>query len=158
VTRKVIRFLDAPTEPAPFVALELAGLAAPRYAGVEMGPDGDGIVVEEEVRRGPVPEGAPFLMMSAARRSPALSRAEFAARWRAEAGRLGGEAIPADVRGLAYVQDHPIAPDPPVDAINEVWFDDLDALRRRAAWFAARPIPADLFEPSSAFVLYLRRA
>ena len=95
-------------------------------------------------------------MMSVARRNPALSRAELAERWRAEAGRLGAEAIPDDVRGLAYVQDHPLDDAAPFDAINEAWFDTLDGLRRRADWFASRPVPADLFDPDECFALYLR--
>jgi hypothetical protein len=97
-----------------------------------------------------------FKMMSFGRRNPALSRAEFVARWRAEAGRLSGDPIPDELRGLAYVQDHPLGDDPPLDAVNEVWFDDVDALRRRAEWFAARPIPADLMSPPDCWSLYLR--
>lgn len=147
-----IRFLDEPIDGA-LVALELPGLPAPRFAAVWIGGGGDGIEVEVELRRGPVPEGGPYRMLSVARRDPTLTRAEFAERWRAEAGRLGGEAIPDDVRGLAYAQLHPVADDPPYDAINLVWFDDFDALRRRAEWFAARPVPA-LFTDS--FTLYLR--
>jgi hypothetical protein len=97
-----------------------------------------------------------YKMMSIGRRNPALSRAEFVARWRAEAGRLGGDRIPDGLRGFAYVQDHPRGDDPPLDAVNEVWLDDLDALRRRAQWFAARPIPADLMSPPDCWSLYLR--
>ncbi len=38
--------------------------------------------------------------------------------------------------------------------MNEVWFDRLDDLRRRAEWFADRPVPADLMDPArSGFVL-----
>ena len=157
-TRKVIRFLES-ADDATFVSLTLPGLPPPRYAGVAvtLDDDTDGLVVEAEVRRGEVPVAAPYLMMSVARRNPALSRAVFAERWRAEAGSLGGEAIPDDLRGLAYVQDHPVGDDPPFDAVNEVWFDDLDALRQRAVWFAARPVPAALFDPAAAFSLVLER-
>jgi hypothetical protein len=96
-------------------------------------------------------------MMSFGRRNPALSPAEFAARWRREAGRLGDDAIPDELRGFAYAQDHP-APgsDPAFDAVNEVWFDRLDDLRRRAAWFAARPVPADLWSPAECWSVCLR--
>lgn len=148
----VIRFLDEPVEGA-LVALDLPGLPPPRFAAVLIADAGDGVEVESEVRRGPVPEGAPFRMMSVARRDPSLTRPEFVERWRAEAGNLGGEVVPDDVRGLAYVQHHPVGDDPPYDAVNEVWFDSLDALRRRAEWFAARPVPPLFID---AFVLHLR--
>jgi hypothetical protein len=70
-----------------------------------------------------------------------LSPEEFSARWRVEAGRLGGQQIPDDVRGSAYVQNHPVRVDGhdwPFDAVNEVYVERLDDLRRRAAWMAAR--------------------
>lgn len=100
--------------------------------------------------------GERFKMMSFGRRNPALTRAAFVERWRAEAGRLGGTPIPDDLRGLAYVQDHPRGDDPPLDAINEVWFDRLADLRRRAEWFAARPVPSDLMAPATCGSLCLR--
>ena len=81
-------------------------------------------------------------MMSYGRRHPTLSAAAFSARWRGEAGSYGGEPIPDAVRGSAYVQNHPVAraggDEWPLDAVNEVYVDGLDDLRRRAAWFAAR--------------------
>ena len=38
------------------------------------------------------------------------------------------------------MQNHPVPLDDGwfLDAVNEVWFERLDDLRRRAAWFAAR--------------------
>jgi len=155
------------------VAVELPGLPPPRFAAVEIDwsdgpvPEPDpGVIevaVEEVVLRGADELGARrasdrshFVMMSVARRNPVLSRAELADRWRAEAGRLGADAIPDDVRGLAYVQDHPLDDAAPFDAINEAWFDALAGLRRRADWFASRPVPADLFDPERCFALYLR--
>ena len=172
---KVVRFLTSPDDPpltgsgamrrTRAVSLHLDGLPAPRYAAVEvawiagslptLAPTD--VAVDEEIRRGAarVGEGA-YRMMSVARRNPSLSRTEFADRWRVEAGNLGGEMIPVDVQGLAYVQDHPVGPNPAFDAINEVWFDSLDDLRRRAEWFAARPVPAELFDPAASFALYLR--
>lgn len=154
-----------PERVAVAAALALPGLPPPRHAAVDMvwGDDGGvtagrpalAVAVDEEVRRGAV-GGERYTMMSVACRRPGLSRAEFAARWRAEAGRLGAEAIPADVRGAAYVQDHPVGDDPPIDAVNEAWFADLDGLRHRADWFAARPVPADLFDPARSWALYLR--
>jgi hypothetical protein len=93
--------------------------------------------VEEVVARGAdalatrwVEGGERYKMMSFGRRNPALTRAGFVERWRADAGRLGGDRIPDEVRGVAYVQDHPRAADPAFDAVNEVWFATLDGLRR----------------------------
>jgi hypothetical protein len=77
--------------------------------------------------------------MAVARRADGLTPAEFADRWRSRAGRVGAVPIPAQARGQAYVQNHPV---PAVDgewlydAVNEVYFDDLDGLRKRIAWFA----------------------
>jgi hypothetical protein len=168
--RKAIRFLDAVPDRrggrpgvgrgSRWIAFELPGLPAPRFAGVEVlwfegaTPTG-AIPVEQEIKRPAPPRlgTPPYAMVSVARRDPSLTPADFAERWRAEAGNLGGEVIPDEVRGLAYVQDHPTGDDPPYDAVNEVWFDDLDSLVRRAEWFAARPVP-DLFV--DAFALYLR--
>lgn len=106
------------------------------------------VIAEEVVLRGRAhldarwqEGGERYKMMSFGRRNPALTAAEFSARWRREAGNLGGEPIPDAVRGSAYVQNHPLPLDDgewPLDAVNEVYVEDLDALRRRAAWFAAR--------------------
>jgi hypothetical protein len=85
--------------------------------------------------------GQRLKMMSFGRRNPALTPEEFSARWRSEAGRLGAEQIPDAVRGLAYVQNHPVPLDGqewPLDAVNEVYVEGLDQLRRREAWFAER--------------------
>ena len=85
--------------------------------------------------------GERLKMMSFGRRNPALTPEEFSARWRSEAGRLGAEQIPDAVRGLAYVQNHPVPLDGqewPLDAVNEVYVEGLDQLRRREAWFAER--------------------
>ena len=155
--------LDLPgLPPAPFAAVEVVWLDG--IGGPGPGPGGVvEVLVEEEVRRGGdalaarwADGGARLKVMQAGRRNPALSRAAFRDRWRSEAGRLGGEAIPDDLRGLAYVQDHPVDEDPPVDAVNEVWFDDPDALARRVAWFAARPVPTDLMAPERCWTLCLR--
>lgn len=162
-------------------ALALPGLPPPRFgavvvqwfAGAEeaLGGAGPGdtaacqVVAEEVVVRGGdyldarwEAGGERYKMVSAARRSPGLTPEEFSARWRAEAGRLGAEAIPDGVRGLAYVQNHPVAGrDWPVDAVNEVWFDDVDDLRRRAEWFVARPVrPGGIFAPTGAWSLLVR--
>jgi hypothetical protein len=181
VTTKVVRFLHADAAArrrhwetagirvALGTALHLDGLPPPPFATVEVvwvaEVLGDGeveVVVDQEVRRGADALAARwaagderYKMMSFGRRNPALTPAEFADRWRREAGRLGGEAIPDDLRGFAYVQDHPV-PDSAFDAINEVWFDRLDDLRRRADWFAARPVPADLMDPAGTGFVLLR--
>lgn len=91
--------------------------------------------------------GAPrYKHMALATRSPGLTPAEFAERWRAHAGAAstaaGGPAvaIPDSARGAAYVQDHPVldvgAEPIPYDGLNEVWCEDLAALDARLAWFA----------------------
>jgi hypothetical protein len=83
--------------------------------------------------------GAAFKHMAIARRAEGLTQAQFQDRWRSRAGKVGAVLIPDGARGLAYVQNHPVPRSDGVwayDALNEVWFDDLDGLRRRIAWFA----------------------
>jgi hypothetical protein len=84
--------------------------------------------------------GCAFKHMALARRAAGLSREDFSARWSAHAGRIGATAIPEPVKGVAYVQNHPLATahdgEPPYDAVNEVYFTDLDGLRTRVSWFA----------------------
>ncbi len=94
--------------------------------------------------------GERFKHMAFAPRAAGLGQAEFLARWRAHAGSAGGVPIPEAARGRAYVQDHPVPGEWPYDAVNEVWFDDLDGLRRRVEWFAEHHDPGgdDLFGPS----------
>ena len=84
-----------------------------------------------------------FKHMAVALRARGLTSAEFSARWKSRAGQVGkpgatATVIPEDVRGLAYVQNHP-RPRPEgewaYDALNEVYFDDLDGLRTRIEWF-----------------------
>lgn len=96
--------------------------------------------LEERWRRG----GAKLKHMAIAVRAEGLTPAEFSARWRDHAGRVRkpGEKepvpIPAEARGLAYVQNHPLpkaAGEWPYDALNEVYFDDPEGLRARIAWF-----------------------
>ncbi|MBL7500942.1 EthD domain-containing protein [Frankia sp. CNm7] len=77
--------------------------------------------------------------MAIARRAAGLSRDEFSELWRNRAGKVGATPIPAEARGNAYVQNHPLPTDGhdwPFDAVNEVYFDDLEGLRARIAWFA----------------------
>jgi hypothetical protein len=90
-------------------------------------------------------EGGDMLKhMALATRAAGLSQAEFSRRWRSHAGIAGAAVIPGQARGLAYVQNHPVPGDWPCDAINEVYFDDVAALRARVEWFRANvPDPAD---------------
>lgn len=169
---------DADFPPPCFAAVDTLWLGAEAAAGeawlrgaaLGLGPGSCQVTAEEVVARGAdrfrarwVAGGERYKMMSFGRRHPGLSREAFAARWRAHGGRLGGEDIPEDVRGEAYVQDHPLpgGDEPPYDAVNEVYLDGLDALRRRRDWFAARRAgagrPADgLMAPGQAWSLYLR--
>ncbi|TDC65012.1 hypothetical protein E1200_19170 [Actinomadura sp. GC306] len=91
--------------------------------------------------------------MAVAVRAEGLAPAEFSERWRGHAGRTRA-AIPDRVRGLAYVQNHPLpraAGDWAYDAVNEVYFDDEAGLRARIAWFRENlpgPVRDDLFRAS----------
>jgi hypothetical protein len=119
-------------------------------AGPDLGasPGSLQVITEEVVLRGQdwldarwAAGGERYKMMSCGRRDAAVPAAELSTRWRREAGRLGAEEIPEEVRGQAYAQNHPLGrggTDRPLDAVNEVWFDRLADLRRRGAWFAAR--------------------
>jgi EthD domain len=167
---------DAPVRASLGTALDLPGLPPAPFAAVDvlwfagepppltLGPGSVAVAVEEVVLRGAEAlaarrdaGGEGLKMMSFGRRNPALSPAEFADRWRREAGRLGGDPIPDKLRGVAYAQDHPRpGTEPAFDAINEVWFDRIDDLRRRMEWFAARPVPADLWSPSECWSVSLR--
>lgn len=112
--------------------------------------------------------GERYKMMSFGKRNPRLTLREFSARWRAEAGRLGSGEIPAGVRGLAYVQNHPVPRDGhddwPLDAVNEVWFERLDDLARRGVWFAARQDAAvrsgaeSFMSPTETWSIYVRES
>lgn len=88
--------------------------------------------------------------MALARRAPGLTAAEFSERWRNRPGRIGGSAqapsvaIPEAAKGKAYCQNHPIADSletaPAYDAINEVYFDRLEDMRARIAFFRDHPV------------------
>jgi hypothetical protein len=89
--------------------------------------------------------GERIKQMAIARRAPGLTPAAFSELWQSRAGRLGSSSgatvvIPDEARGCAYVQNHPLLDGDaswPYDAVNEVYFDDLDSLRSRVDWFAA---------------------
>jgi len=104
------------------------------------------VVAREHVMRGAEwlrerwrDRGRKLKHMAIARRAAGLTPAEFVDRWRSRAGRVGSVPIPPPARGQAYLQNHPLAGiggEWPYDAVNEVYFDDLDGLRGRIAWFA----------------------
>jgi hypothetical protein len=116
-------------------------------------PDATAVIIAEEaVMRGADwlerrwADGAvKFKHMALARRAEGLSTSEFSERWRNRAGTIGGGAgsapviaIPNEAKGHAYVQNHPVAnaaAEWTYDAVNEVYFDDLDAMRRRIDFF-----------------------
>jgi len=67
-----------------------------------------------------------------------LTLPQFLERWRGRAGLVGATPIPDALRGLAYVQNHPLAEEGrewAYDAIDEVYFDDADSLLARIAYF-----------------------
>lgn len=109
-------------------------------------PDKDVVVIvaEEHVLRGDDwlaarwADGGPrYKHMALARRAQGLTQAQFSERWQSRAGRVGATPIPEEAKGCAYAQDHPVPRrdgDCRYDAVNEVWFDDVDALRTRIAW------------------------
>jgi hypothetical protein len=170
--------------------VELDGLEAAGFAGVDVQwfPGEDGalvneawlvhvglgsaaarVVAEEVVVRGAdylrarwAGGGERFKMMSFGRRNPRWTQAEFSERWRTEAGRVGGSTIPDELRGLAYVQNHPLpGREWPYDAVNEVWFERLDHLRRRGEFLAERlaaaPPAADgLMAPTGNGAMFVR--
>jgi hypothetical protein len=132
------------------------------HAGVRI-PDADvtrTVLAEEIVLRGADwlearwrDGGERFKHVAFARRADGLTPAQFAERWRSHAGSLGGVPIPDEAKGRAYAQNHPLPRDVgewPFDAVNEVWFDDLEGLRRRVEWFSEHHDPSgdDLFGPS----------
>jgi hypothetical protein len=111
------------------------------------------IVAEEVVLRGGEwledrwhDGGEKLKHMALARRAATLTPAEFSEMWRhragvvKKAGATTATVIPDAARGLAYVQNHPVARregEWGYDAVNEVYFDDLESLQVREDWFAA---------------------
>ncbi|HXY90960.1 MAG TPA: hypothetical protein VEP49_00640 [Acidimicrobiia bacterium] len=102
--------------------------------------------------------GAKVKHMAFASRAVGLTAAEFSERWKRHAGsvgRAGASAlvVPDHARGQAYVQNHPLprsSGDWAYDAVNEVYFDDVDGLRARIDWFRENvdPTADDLFRAS----------
>jgi hypothetical protein len=112
------------------------------------------VVAEEHILRGNEwldqrwhDGGEKLKHMAIARRAEGLSPAQFSDLWKNRAGKVGHVTIPAAARGLAYVQNHPV----PVgddswayDALNEVYFDDMEGVRTRMAFFAGSASEDDL--------------
>jgi hypothetical protein len=105
------------------------------------------IVADEHVMRGGDwltqrwRDGGPkFKHMAIARRARGLTLPQFFELWRSRAGRVGAVVIPDRARGQAYIQNWPQetqegGPAWAYDALNEVYFDDMDALQARIAYF-----------------------
>ena len=108
------------------------------------------VVAEESVLRGPewlerhwADRGEAYKHMAVARRADGLTPQAFSERWRSRAGTVvapgtgAATTIPDEAKGCAYVQNHPLvrAGGWAYDAINEVYFESIDGLGRRIAWF-----------------------
>jgi hypothetical protein len=103
------------------------------------------VVTEERVVRGADwlgqrwQDGGPKIkQLAIATRARGLTLAQFLDLWRSRAGKIGAAPIPEAFRGLAYVQNHPQAEagrEWAYDAINEVYFDEIDSLLARIAYF-----------------------
>ncbi len=82
--------------------------------------------------------GPKLKQLAIARRADGLTLPEFLDLWRSRAGTIGATPIPEAFRGLAYIQNHPrvmAGRDWAYDAINEVYFDEVNSLLARIAYF-----------------------
>ena len=95
------------------------------------------------LRRGSTTVSEAFIRKVDMRAGPPVSRCTIgsgSARWRSRAGRIGGSAttpllaIPEAAQGRASILNHPLA-SAGYDAVNEVYFDDLEAVRARLDFF-----------------------
>jgi hypothetical protein len=123
-----------------------AGQTSQRLMGeaVELGAS-PVVVTDERVARGVdwleqrwQDAGPKLKQLAIATRADGLTLAQFLDLWRSRAGKIGATPIPEAFRGLAYVQNHPrVEPgrDWAYDAINEVYFDEIDSLLARIAYF-----------------------
>jgi hypothetical protein len=102
------------------------------------------VVADEHVMRGAEwldqrwrDGGSKLKHMAIARRAKDLTLREFFELWQSRAGKIGTVVIPDEARGLAYVQNRPQLGeiDWAYDALNEVYFDDLDGLQARITYF-----------------------
>lgn len=84
-------------------------------------------------------DGGPKIkQLAIATRAAGLTLPQFQELWRSRAGQLGATPIPGEFRGQAYLQNHPLVMDNrdwPYDAVNEVYFDDVDGLLGRMGYF-----------------------
>jgi len=122
------------------------GVASVRQLGDAIELDASPVVVsDEKVVRGAEwlerrwHDGGPKLkQLAIANRAAGLTLPQFLDLWRSRAGQLGAAPIPEAFRGLAYVQNHPLVEpgrDWAFDAINEVYFEEIDDLLARIAYF-----------------------
>jgi hypothetical protein len=82
--------------------------------------------------------GPKLKQLAIATRADGLTQTQFLGLWRNRAGTIGATPIPESFRGRAYVQNHPLVEpgrDWAYDAINEVYFDEIDSLLARIAYF-----------------------
>lgn len=103
------------------------------------------VVADERVARGADwldrrwADGGPKVkQLAIATRAAGLTLPQFLDTWRSRAGKIGATPIPEAYRGQAYLQNHPrviAGRDWAYDAINEVYFDDVDGLLARMAYF-----------------------
>jgi hypothetical protein len=83
-------------------------------------------------------DGGPrFKHMAIARRAKGLTLAEFFNLWKSRAGKVGTSPIPDNARGTAYIQNWPLlsGEEWEYDALNEVYFDDVEGLQTRIGYF-----------------------
>ena len=103
------------------------------------------VVTDERVVRGAdyldrrwASGGPRIKQLAIATRAAGLTLPAFLDLWRSRAGKVGAAPIPEAYRGLAYLQNHPrimAGRDWAYDAINEVYFDDVESLLARIGYF-----------------------
>jgi hypothetical protein len=133
---------DAPGCDVPHDAISMEWFSGPGSVAQPMAAEAT-LLASEHVLRGadwleqrwsqPLPK---YKHMALAQRARGLTATQFSERWRNRPGRVGAVEIPAAARGHAYVQNHPLGEDPPYDAVNEVYFDDLASMHSRIELFA----------------------
>jgi uncharacterized protein (TIGR02118 family) len=92
---------------------------------------------DDAVRR---EQGGAVKVVAFLKRRPDMSTAECCRYWEQCHAPLALTAVPADVFAYAYVQNHCIVEkgtEPDFDAVAELYFDDLKAVRRWSRWYAS---------------------
>ncbi len=82
--------------------------------------------------------GQKVKQLAIATRAHGLTLPQFQELWRSRAGKIGAAPIPDAFRGQAYIQNHPLVRagrDWAYDAVNEVYFDNVDGLLARMGYF-----------------------